>query len=512
MNSQSTWAIYIRVSTRHQAEDGFSLEDQREKLTAYADQRGWDYVVYEDPGISGETLDQRAGLVALLDAVDKGDIAGVLIVDESRLARDEFIAATIRHRLKKAGVKLASPGRGESDLSNPSDNFTANVLSAAHALEQDIRTSNMKSGLMRTVKAGFWPGGPPPFGYRLVDDPGGSKHKVLEVNTEEADILHRAGHLITTEGYTTYSVATRFNAEGIRTRKGRPWRHQNLSWQLRRPHLTGTWTYRQSGVSVPLRIPTIFTDDEWGRVQEAIKGRPRPQRHHRVYPLTGRERCHLRCSCGGNLSGKTDRTKNGMSWYLCSGNPQEFGIERCPHIPRSIRTEEIETAVLDALRPVFNVNYVVQLAQTLIAEPSDDSVETDLRALANHIDRLHQEKVTIARKLAQDGDLDFLRDAVADIDIEIEALQSQHRELGQRAQLRTQRASIEDQVRVIADQMKAKLDNLDEKEYAELVDTLQLDLVRVGSTEFVGSASIPVPVEGGEIWTEGPRHHGPRRR
>ena len=71
------WAIYVRVSTRHQAEDGFSLDDQRDKLTAYAEDREWNYQIYEDAGVSGETLDGRPGMVELLAAVESEEIAGV---------------------------------------------------------------------------------------------------------------------------------------------------------------------------------------------------------------------------------------------------------------------------------------------------------------------------------------------------------------------------------------------------------------------------------------------------
>ena len=54
------WAIYIRVSTRHQAKEGFSLQDQRERLTAYAAERGWSYRVFEDAGESGSPTEERA--------------------------------------------------------------------------------------------------------------------------------------------------------------------------------------------------------------------------------------------------------------------------------------------------------------------------------------------------------------------------------------------------------------------------------------------------------------------
>ena len=71
-----TWAIYIRVSTRHQAEKGFSLEDQRERLIAYAVERGWSYQVFEDAGVSGETLIERPALVSMLEMAEAGELEG----------------------------------------------------------------------------------------------------------------------------------------------------------------------------------------------------------------------------------------------------------------------------------------------------------------------------------------------------------------------------------------------------------------------------------------------------
>jgi site-specific DNA recombinase len=113
-----TWAIYTRVSTRQQV-DGFSLQDQREKLVAYAESQGWTWTLFEDAGISGELLRERQGLAALLEDVDSGAVQGVLVVDESRLARDDYISAQIRNHLREAGARLATLERGVLDLNNP---------------------------------------------------------------------------------------------------------------------------------------------------------------------------------------------------------------------------------------------------------------------------------------------------------------------------------------------------------------------------------------------------------
>ena len=182
-------------------------------------------------------------------------MAGVLVVDESRLARDELVAALIRDRLKRSGTRLATL-RGELDLTDPSENFMANVLAAAHAFEQDMRTMKMKSGLRNTAAAGYWTGGPPPYGYRLVLATDGSKHNQLAINDGEASLLRLVADLMVNRGFTTYSAARYVNEHGLRTRGikhkdpdksgPRQWRHPNLRHQMRKRHLTGTWVYKQA--------------------------------------------------------------------------------------------------------------------------------------------------------------------------------------------------------------------------------------------------------------------------
>lgn len=53
-------AIYIRVSTEAQREEGYSIEAQTEALTAYCTAKGWKtYELYIDGGYSGSSLERR---------------------------------------------------------------------------------------------------------------------------------------------------------------------------------------------------------------------------------------------------------------------------------------------------------------------------------------------------------------------------------------------------------------------------------------------------------------------
>jgi site-specific DNA recombinase len=64
-------ALYMRVSTDKQAEEGYSLDAQRAKLDAYCAAMGWvvgDNAVYVDAGLSGKTTARPAFQALLQDA------------------------------------------------------------------------------------------------------------------------------------------------------------------------------------------------------------------------------------------------------------------------------------------------------------------------------------------------------------------------------------------------------------------------------------------------------------
>ncbi len=60
--------IYMRVSTEDQAKEGFSLPEQKERLTQYCNAYNYPiYDYYEDAGISAKTGNKRPEFERLLE-------------------------------------------------------------------------------------------------------------------------------------------------------------------------------------------------------------------------------------------------------------------------------------------------------------------------------------------------------------------------------------------------------------------------------------------------------------
>ena len=82
-------ALYIRVSAEKQADEGYSLDAQRNRLEAYCCAMGWglcgDDFVYVDAGLSGKTTDRPAFQRLMTDA-GTGKFQRVVSVALDRMA------------------------------------------------------------------------------------------------------------------------------------------------------------------------------------------------------------------------------------------------------------------------------------------------------------------------------------------------------------------------------------------------------------------------------------------
>lgn len=82
-------AGYIRVSTQMQAEEGFSIEAQKQKLLEYCKTYNLEPSrFYIDEGISGKSIEGRQALQRLLDDSKKGYFQEVITWKISRVARN----------------------------------------------------------------------------------------------------------------------------------------------------------------------------------------------------------------------------------------------------------------------------------------------------------------------------------------------------------------------------------------------------------------------------------------
>ncbi len=159
-------AIYIRVSTDYQAEEGYSIEAQKEQLSAYCVSKGIkNYEYYIDGGWSGSNID-RPEMKKLIEDVKEEKISHVIVYKLDRLSRSQKDTLyLIEDVFNPHGVDFVSLNES-MDTSTPMGRLMLGILSAFAQLERENIRLRTRMGMKERVKSGLWMGGGRiPFGY-----------------------------------------------------------------------------------------------------------------------------------------------------------------------------------------------------------------------------------------------------------------------------------------------------------------------------------------------------------
>jgi len=146
--------------------------------------------------VSGETISDRPQMQLLLNAVDQGLYAGVLVVEIERLARGNSIdQGIIAQSFQLSDTKIITP----SKVIDPNNEFDSESLEFGLFMSRrEYKTINrrLQRGRIESVKEGKYLGTKPPYGYtrKKLEN---QKGYTLDINSEQADIVKLVYELYT---------------------------------------------------------------------------------------------------------------------------------------------------------------------------------------------------------------------------------------------------------------------------------------------------------------------------
>lgn len=159
-------ALYIRVSTDAQYEEGYSVDAQKEMLAAYCVTKGWkNYEFYIDGGFTGSNI-ERPAMKRLIEDVKQGSVSAVVVYKLDRLSRSQKDTLyLIEDVFNPAGAAFTSLNEN-LDTATPMGRAMLGIMSAFAQLERETIRERTRMGMKERVKEGLWMGGGrTPFGY-----------------------------------------------------------------------------------------------------------------------------------------------------------------------------------------------------------------------------------------------------------------------------------------------------------------------------------------------------------
>ena len=195
-------ALYVRVSTDRQAEEGYSIEVQTERLTAYTKTFDGDvqYELYVDDGFSGASL-ERPAMQRLIQDAENGAVTHVLVYKLDRLSRSQ---KDTLHLIEDVFLPHNVAFISIQESFNTATAFgraVVGILSVFAQLERENIYERTRSGMQKRVEAGYWPGGGGvPIGYDYDPERG-----ILVPNADAATV--RQIYDLYLQGYALQTIA-----------------------------------------------------------------------------------------------------------------------------------------------------------------------------------------------------------------------------------------------------------------------------------------------------------------
>ncbi len=253
-------AGYIRVSTKHQAEEGLGLQVQREAIEAYCGEHDLDLIhIYEDAGTSGSTgVRERSGWGSLSLGLDVKDFSVVVVLRLDRFSRDARDQANMLYDLERQGVQVVSIREPEGDGDEETRTLLRGILAHFAQYEKDKMIARLRAGRNAKRKNGGYAGGWVPYGYRMW---GKGRAAHLVASEREASVV-RAIFEARASGLSTCRIANKLLAREEPTKRGGRWSPETIRVILKNPHYMG-----RDRKGNPNGHPAIVDPELWERAQ-----------------------------------------------------------------------------------------------------------------------------------------------------------------------------------------------------------------------------------------------------
>ena len=345
-------AIYMRVSTSRQAEEGDSIPAQRAALRKYIDEHE-DLVFageYLDDGISGTKEDRQEFQRMLSDAKD-GKIDLLIFTKLDRIHRSLRNFLNMQDVFEKHNVHWLAIWEPMYDSSTPQGRMIINTMMNLAQFEAENTGQRIRQVFEYKRQNGEVTSGVVPVGYSIVD-----KHLVPN---EDADKVRSVFEYFARTGklYETYRYC---NSIFDRTRSGAV-----IKKMLRNEKYIG----RSRGVEnyCPAIISAELFEDVQSKLQRNIKA---SQKY--AYIFSGLLVCG---ECGHRMSSGIHSNTNRI--YRCKHHYCSDGTEKCSNT-KIIREDKLEEYLLQ------NIKITIQDRITQIEEAQKKPNENKKRLAQLH--------------------------------------------------------------------------------------------------------------------------------
>ncbi len=302
--NQKICIVWTRVSTKHQEDNGGSLDYQKQVCEAYAKNNG--YIIKGYYGGTHESAKTPGKLVtAMLSAVRKDkSITHIIVSELDRFSRDAGQSISIINNLRKSNCTIIEAKTGTT-TETKEGRLMAGVKLCMAQWDNENRTDKFVAGRKHCFESGVWCG-KRPLGYDKEGKSLGAKYTINSTGR-----LLRKAFIWKLEGLNNFQILDKLSALGLHLSK------QSLHKILTNPFYAGKIKHKMvvgliDGIQEPLLSYAQFV-----QVQEILSGKTGVYTHKKETPRFPLKRFVL---CGEDhkpMTAYTVKAKN-IDYYKCN--------------------------------------------------------------------------------------------------------------------------------------------------------------------------------------------------
>lgn len=301
--------LYLRVSTDEQADKGYSIKYQEERLLKFCEMQGYEVVEIFKEDYSAKTFNRpefNKLLLYLKKLKHRPEL--LLFTKWDRFSRNTGDAYGMINTLNKLGV---DPQAVEQplDLGIPENKIMLAFYLAAPEVENDRRALNVFVGMRRAKKEGRWMA-TAPRGYKNITTEEGKR---IIVPSVDAPIMRWAFQQLATGVYPIDQIRRECNEKGLKCGRDNFWqiiKNPVYCGKIFIPAYKDEEAHVVNGIHEP-----IISEELFNKVQDVLSGKRRHKYKYGIkeeFPLRGFMTCP---KCGRTLTGSVSTGGSGNKHY-----------------------------------------------------------------------------------------------------------------------------------------------------------------------------------------------------
>ena len=432
-------ALYCRVSTSGQEEDGTSLDTQEERCRHYATEQGYlidEAHVYREV-YTGTELWQRPKLTALREAIRKGCVTHLVAYAIDRLSRDPVHLGVVLSEAEHHGVAVEF-------VSEPLDHSPeGQLIRFVRGYAARIEVEKIRERALRGKRARVQNGKIHNFGTELYGYRRDKARGIREVYEPEAVIVRSLFRWYAEEKLSVRSIVKRLNGQEVpppsmskmlyQDPDRRPhWGKGQVHRILREPAYKGitiSWRYDHEGrlkpetewISLPEGVtPALVSPGLWeaAQVRRASNGGAETRNQARPQLLRGLVVCAV---CGRKM--RLSPESRGRMTYRCASRETPSGPCGSRRVPAADLEQWAWEEIFTRLQNPTLFEEEFKRQQEVGPDPA---LLADKGALERSLTKLEQQQAKLVRTFREDEEgqfpPDLLRRELAQVDKEKEQL------------------------------------------------------------------------------------------